>query len=166
MIEEEAKRPRFWIGVLQNGDQPSLVIYDRFDDPLTPAPGAGRIFLYHVKRDRIIEYVADIVRRSIRAATAEERAQVPQALKRYHELKSVLAEQYRGEWVARQIQREFLAHGWKDEYFGTAISIDVDCYDEAKDCPECFGTTWVKNFSYEGECKVCGGVGKLPDKEA
>jgi hypothetical protein len=67
------KQATLWFGMLEAGEKGSLIVRDGTLDTGTPAT----IYLFNVKKGRILEYRRDVVEPKLRELTADEGAMVP-----------------------------------------------------------------------------------------
>lgn len=129
---------RFWYWHLDDKSGGVIVIWDRITHP----PHESEVYLYHSKRDKILKYKKDIVRKKLKPLSKEEYSVVDAVLSKYFDAKSKLS----------------------DEIFEEKL-IKWSLYDiENKDyCDSCKGTG--QEFSIHGvanglPCSYCGGSGK------
>lgn len=133
---KQTERFSFWH--LDGPKGGSLAIWDRDG----PAPSEGRIFLYVYRRDTIIEFVSDLVRKNIHPADdAEIKYLSSKALESYF---CALSRHY------KEIRKR------REEY---------DLYPEKPagwECYACGGSGYERGRQQYGviNCAVCGGTGR------
>lgn len=93
-----------WFAYLDAGPRSSVVIGDKD----LPTPAEGRLYLYNLKRDAIIEYVEAIVRPKLRPLESREQAAAREAAGKFNKALQQFMRQHR-EW------QEQLRHRWPQD---------------------------------------------------
>lgn len=70
-MNEPMKRPRFWYGVIKDGDDGGVVLID-LEDQEKDSP--ERVKIFNFKRNESLTYMKSIVRRRLRPIDAHERS--------------------------------------------------------------------------------------------
>lgn len=135
---------RFWFGHLSDRRGGSIVIWDQ----CAPHLPEDLVYLYHYKRDSILTFNKDIVRKKLRPISKEEESVIDAALSSYFGARSRLSADLRERRQEREAENNY-------EYAGARKDNNI--------CYEC------KGRGYEGGkfgallCPVCLGLGIIFD---
>lgn len=131
---------RFWFGHLNDRHGGSVVIWDQ----CAPRLPNDLVYLYHFKRDSILPFKKDIVRKKLRPISKEEEAVIDVALRSYFQARS----RFSATLKSRGQERE-------SDYGHEYLEINKG----AKTCYECNGCGFEGGKFGALLCPVCLGSG-------
>lgn len=135
---------RFWFGHLDDRHGGSVVIWDQ----CAPRLPNDLVYLYHFKRDSILPFKKDIVRKKLRPISKGEEAVIDAALRSYFAARSRFSANLKSRGQKREGDYDD-----DDEY--------VEINKDAKTCYECNGCGFEGGKFGALLCPVCLGSGKV-----
>ena len=141
------REKRYWYGYLENESEASIVIWDWMARPLPE----DEVYLYHAKKEKIIRYKKDSVRKFLKPLPKEMYTEAEATLEKYVDARSIQSsnwQEYDENPSRSTTENEIEIPQWSPEN---------------KTCYLCDG----KGFEYGAygslACPVCLGSGKLSD---
>ena len=128
---------RFWYGHLDGDSSGAIVIWDRMAYTLHES----EVYLYHSKKDKIIKYKKDIVRKKLKPLSKEEYSVIDAVLSRYFEARSKLSDEiFEDKLIKRSLYHVENDLGYCNSCNGTGQELSVHGVGNGLSCSYCGGS--------------------------